>query len=253
MIDQTFPGEISPRVEVRVQSGNVRLVPGEAKSVRVVAEAHKDAGLEVSKRGATIVVSTDKGGWFRNDKADITIYVPESTEASINAASADVRVTTPLSRLEVNTATGDITFATVGSLEVRTASGDVRGDRVTESVRVVGASGDVQINSCSGKASFSSASGDVEIGHCQGGSLKTSTASGDVSVALCQSSEVECKSMSGDVDLGIPPRTRVSLDASTLSGNVRLPEPSESSEPPESSMSIKVRLVSGDMRLFRAG
>lgn len=253
MIDQTFPDENSPRVEVRVQSGKVRLVPGEANSVRVVAEAHKDAGLDVSKRGATIVVATDKGGWFRNDKADITIYVPESTEASINAASADVRATTPLSRLEVNTASGDITFTTVESLEVRTASGDVRGDRITESVRVVGASGDVQIGSCSGKASFSSASGDVEIGRCQDGSLKTSTASGDVSVALCQSSEVDCKSMSGDVDMGIPPRTRLALDVNTLSGNVTLPEPSGSSEPPESSMSMKVRLVSGDMNLFRAG
>ncbi len=251
MIDQTFPAESTPRVEVRIQSGEVRFLPGEPGEVRVVADAKSQTGLEVTRRGATVLVKTNKGGWLRNDDAHISIYAPETTEVLISTASANVKTTTPLARLEINTASGDVSFDTVADLEVRTASGDIRGEKVSESANIVGASGDVRISSCLGKASLSSASGDIDIDLCQG-PMKTATASGDVSVTNCRSPEVSCKSMSGSVTLGVPPRTRVSLDANTLSGQVNLPEPSQSEETPEAKMSIKVRLVSGDLNLFRA-
>jgi len=195
MIDQVFPVGPIPRAEVSIHSGEVRLLEGEPDSIRVVADANEGSGLEVTQRGATVVVTTDKRGWLRSDDADVTLYVPETTQAVIN----------------------------------------------------------IRIESCTGRGSFSSASGDLQIERCGEGRIKASTASGDVSISMCQSSDVDCKSMSGDVVLGIPPGTRVDLDATTMSGEVRLPEPSKSTKPPDRSMAIKVRLMSGDVRLSRTG
>jgi DUF4097 and DUF4098 domain-containing protein YvlB len=218
----------------------------------VTADAQDPSRIEVTQRGSTVVVKSVRNGWFGQNAADVTVFVPDKSEAAVNTASADIRARTPLSYLEANTASGDIEFDLVDHLQVRTASGDVRGREVMGSINVVSASGDVRIESCAGKGTFSSASGDVEINRCSGGSMTASTASGDVSIKICQSSEVSCKSMSGSVNIGLPSRTKAHLDVNTLSGSVNLPEPRPTTEDPERQVSIKARLVSGDVNLYRS-
>lgn len=253
MIEETFVVDAVPRVEVQIQSGTVRLQHGTSGEIRVVADGRDPSRIEVTRRGGTVVVKTVRNNWLSQNSADVTVYLPDKAEAVVSTASADIRANTPLTNLEVNTASGDIDFDVVDHLQVRTASGDVRGNEVTGSVSVVSASGNVRISSCAGKGTFSSASGDVEIDRCSGGSMTASTASGDVSVNICQSSEVSCKSMSGSVSIGLPSRTKAHLDVNTLSGSVSLPEPKPTTEEPERQVSIKARLVSGDVNLFRAG
>lgn len=251
MIDETFAVDATPRVEVQIQSGTVRLQGNGSDAIRVVADARDPSRIEVTRRGGTIVVKSLRNNWVSQNSADVTVYLPDKAEAKVSTASADIRAKTPLANLEVNTASGDVEFEVVDHLQVRTASGDIRGREVSGSVSVVSASGDVRIDSCAGKGSFSSASGDVEIDRCSGGSMRASTASGDVSVRICQSSEVSCKSMSGSVNIGLPPRTKADLDINTLSGTVRLPDPRSTTQEPERQVSIKARLVSGDVNLFR--
>jgi DUF4097 and DUF4098 domain-containing protein YvlB len=253
VIDKTFSVASTPRAEVQIQSGTVRLQAGEPGQIRVVADARDLSRIEVTQLGSTVVVKTLRNGWLSQNSTDVTVYLPDASIAVVSTASADIRADTPLAELEVKTASGDIEFGVVDHLEVKTASGDIRGTTVTGSARVVTASGDVRIDSCDGKGSFSSASGDVEINRCSGGSMTASTASGDVSVNICQASEVSCKSMSGSVNLGLPPHTKAHLDVSTLSGSVTLPEPGPTSNEPEREVSIKARLVSGDVNLYRAG
>jgi DUF4097 and DUF4098 domain-containing protein YvlB len=252
VIDKTFTVDATPRVEVQIQSGTVRFQAHDSDEIRVMADARDPSRIEVTRRGSTVVIKSPGDGWLSQNSTDVTIYLPGKAEAVVSTASADIRANTPLTSLEVNTASGDVEFDVVDHLEVRTASGDVRGNEVTGSARVVSASGAVRIDSCAGKGSFSSASGDVDINRCSGGSMTASTASGDVSVNNCRSSEVTCRSMSGSVSLGLPPRTKAHLDVNTMSGSVNLPEPRPTTDEPEQQVSIKVRLVSGDVNLFRA-
>ena len=100
------------------------------------------------------------------------------------------------------------------------------------------------------RADLSTASGDVTVGECAG-IVHCATLSGNVRVEKVTAPSVKVKSMSGGVRLGIPPRTRLELDAESLSGKVRLPEPNPRPEPPEREISVKVRLVSGDLRIER--
>jgi hypothetical protein len=77
------------------------------------------------------------------------------------------------------------------------------------------------------------------------------TLSGDIRVGRHTGPDLKAKSMSGGVRIGIPPRTRLDLDANTLSGRVSLPSPGTGDEPPEREMGVKVRLVSGNLRIDR--
>ena len=253
MIDQTFNIESDPRIEVRIASGEVRLLPGEEGAIRVVADARPDAGLDVSQRGSTVEVTTERRGWLRSDDARVTAYLPPGAEATLSTASADIAVRTQVARLAINTASGDVAIEQASEVDVKTASGDVRCRLLEGPAQIVSASGDLIIDSCTERASLSAASGDIVIKEATGPGVKASTASGDVTINLCRAAEIDCKSMSGTVNLGIPPRTRVSLDAHTLSGEVRLPSPAGGQQDPESSIRVKARLVSGDLRVFRAG
>ena len=250
MIEETFHVEGAPRFEIRIQSGEARVLPGESGQVRVVAEARPSAELEVTRRGGTVLITTNKAGWLRNDDAHVTVYASPETEAFIDTASADVKASAPLTHLEVKTASGDVRFTRTRSLEVKTASGDVAGDTVEESASVVTASGDVRVKQCLGKGSFSSASGDIVIDESDG-PIEANTVSGETAIRTCKSPEVNIRSMSGSVRLGVPAGTRVQLDATSLSGKVTLPKSREHSITPERTASIKVRLVSGNVTLSR--
>jgi DUF4097 and DUF4098 domain-containing protein YvlB len=101
------------------------------------------------------------------------------------------------------------------------------------------------------RADLSTASGDVRIGMCAG-VVTCATLSGDVRIEQVTGPAAKFKSMSGDVKIGIPPRTRVELDAESMSGKVSLPDPSSRPEPPQREIALKVRLVSGDLKIERA-
>jgi DUF4097 and DUF4098 domain-containing protein YvlB len=153
-------------------------------------------------------------------------------------------------RLEVASASGDISFDTATRLQTKSASGEVRGNEVYGESRCVTASGDIRIGTVGERADLSTASGDITIDQCRG-SLSVASLSGDIRVGRHTGPDLNAKSMSGGVRLGIPPRTRLDLDANTLSGRVSLPSTSPSTEPPEREMSVRVRLVSGNLTIER--
>jgi DUF4097 and DUF4098 domain-containing protein YvlB len=173
------------------------------------------------------------------------------TDVEVSTASADVEVLTPVGRLEVASASGDVVFDTAGRLQTKTASGTVMGKGVDGEARCITASGDIRIGVIGDRADLSTASGDVVIEQCHG-ELSVASLSGDIRVGRHTGPDLNAKSMSGGVQIGIPSRTRLDLDASTLSGKVSLPASSGPSPgPPEREMSVKVRLVSGNLRIDR--
>jgi DUF4097 and DUF4098 domain-containing protein YvlB len=244
VIDREFPVGESPSVKIGTRSGRVRVEAGEPGVVRMLVDT-RDPSFEVTQRGDAILASGERGG-----RADVTVYAPPMIDIEVATASADVSVVAPVGRLEVASASGDVVFDTALRLQMKSASGAVRGNGVDGEARCVTASGDIRIGTVGERADLSTASGDITIEQCQG-SLSVATLSGDIQVGRHTGPDLNAKSMSGRVRIGIPPRTRLDLDANTLSGKVSLPSPSQSPEPPEREMSVKVRLVSGNLRIER--
>jgi DUF4097 and DUF4098 domain-containing protein YvlB len=178
------------------------------------------------------------------------VSVPPLAEVEIESSSGHIAVNTPLARLDASTASGNIDFQTTERLRAKTASGRSRGDLVDGEAQCVTASGSIKISRLMDRAELSTASGDVRIGECAG-PVHCATLSGTVRIEQMTGPTAKFKSMSGDVKVGIPPRTRVELDAESMSGKVSLPEPSSRAEPPEREIALKVRLVSGDLKIER--
>jgi DUF4097 and DUF4098 domain-containing protein YvlB len=242
VIDREFSVEGSPVVRLTIRSGRVNVEQGEAGVVRLRVDS-SNPRFEIHQRLDTVEAS---GG----GRTYATVSVPPLAEVEIESSSGDIAVNTTLARLDASTASGNIDFQTTERLRAKTASGRIRGDLVDGEAQCVTASGSIKISRLMDRAELSTASGDVRIGECAG-PVHCATLSGTVRIEQMTGPTAKFKSMSGDVKVGIPPRTRVELDAESMSGKVSLPEPSSRAEPPEREIALKVRLVSGDLKIER--
>jgi hypothetical protein len=257
-MEKSFQVGADGALDVRIASGKVEVKRGQ-EGVIVVRGRGATENLSVEQHGSTVWVSSEprstqisKGIHIGVGRSVyLAIEVPDGIDIDVNVASADVECEPPSARLNVNSASGDIRFTDTGELTVKTASGDVHGHEVTGKLSFVSASGDLHIESIGDRASISTASGDIQIGEVSG-PITTSTMSGDVQVRRFGGDDFAAKSMSGSVDLGIPAGSSVDLDATTLSGDITLPEPQEPpSGTPAGNVDLKVRLVSGDLKVRR--
>lgn len=250
-IEREFIVEDTPELDVRIQSGRVEIVRGEPGKVKVTVDT-SDRDFVVEQRGDLIVVSSDKDtSWLSRGSAFVVIEAPEGSDAVVATASARVESQIPLGHVEVKTASGEVDIASAEAADLKTASGDTRIGHTTKALRFKTASGDLFVTDKSeGTISLASASGDIHIAEARG-SLDMNTVSGDVFVPKFLGQKASLKSMSGDIRLGIPAGTNVDLDASLLSGTLHLPDaPAEKTET-ERYMTIRAKLVSGNLRIDR--
>ncbi len=252
MIHKTFDVDGSPDIEVRIESGKVELHQGEHFKVDVTVDT-SSPGFIVEQRGNSILVSSDKTtSWLSRGSAHIVIETPEGSDLSIGVASAEIRVNVPVGKAEIKTASGDIELGRAESLAIKTASGDADVEGVEHALTFTSASGDLRVRDvCRGSVVIATASGDVHINDCEA-SITVNTASGDVAVSRFTGRNASFKGMSGEVELGIPRGTEVDLDVNLLSGRLRLPDPVQAQGgDPERRVSVKAKLVSGDMTIQR--
>ncbi len=251
MIHENFSVDGSPDIEIRLEAGRVEVHRGEPGSVEVTVDT-KAADFVVEQRGNSILVSSDKTTpWLSRGSAYLMIRAPDGADLRMAVASAAVRADLPLGKVDIKTASGDIELESVENLVIKTASGDAEVASVDHALRFSSASGDLRVReSCHGSVAVSTASGDVHIEDSDA-SVNVSTASGDVRISRFTGSSASFKAMSGSVDLGIPRRSEVSLDVNLLSGKLRLPEPESSHDEPERQMSVRAKLVSGNLTINR--
>lgn len=251
MIHENFSVDGSPDIEVRLEAGRVEVHRGEPGTVDVTVDT-KAADFIVEQRGNSILVSSDKTTpWLSRGSAYVVIRAPEGADLRVAVASAPVRVDLTLGKVDIKTASGDIELDRAESLVIKTASGDAEVARVEHALSFTSASGDLRVReSCHGSVAVSTASGDVYIEDTDA-SVTVNTASGDVRIGRYTGRGASFKAMSGSVDLGIPRRTEVSLDVNLLSGKLRLPKPESSQEEPERQVSVRAKLVSGNMTINR--
>ncbi len=250
MIKRNFKIKGSPDIEVRIESGRVEVHSGTKGEVTVNVQT-KDPNFIVEQRGSSVVVSSDKSSsWLSRGSAFVYIEAPEGSDLSVGVASAAVSVTVPLGKLEIKSASGDIDIDRAQNIEIKSASGDTFIQRVGRSLRFASASGDLDISdSLNGSASIATASGDVDV-HDATGNIDVNTVSGDVRVARFSGKNANFKAMSGDVHLGLPRATTVDLDVNLLSGSLELPKTDRTDyRPPEREMTIRAKLVSGDLHI----
>ncbi len=163
--------------------------------------------------------------------------VPDGSSLDLHSASGDAVAAGEYSSVEFASASGDLAVETADAVEAQTASGDIILGTVRTSTSAKSASGDVQIASLVGDA-------------------RVESVSGDVSATVDGSCKIDAHSVSGDVVVDIRQGLVVTVSAKTLSGDLRSDidlngvDTSESAS--DGTVDLKVRTVSGDVRVRRA-
>jgi hypothetical protein len=255
-----FDGAPGLKCDVRSASGNlrIRLAEGSACEVRMstndadprrrfaLVECVYDAStnqLLVDTKAGQVTGTTGMGikkAWSRwidtvRHDVDLELLVPASASVKFRTASGDLRADAELDTLDVASASGDASAAGIrGSLKFRSASGDLEASDVGGPVESKTASGDLRVERVSG---------DVNI----------QTVSGDVSVNIDGPVAARFNTVSGDVRVGVSPGLLIDFDANTVSGDLvsEIALDGGHDDSKEKSLQLKVRTVSGDVRIHR--
>jgi len=251
--DESFTVGQQARVEINVPAGTIQVNAGEPGTISVLIDAADANDFEVTQMGDVVSVRQPSRWLARGRGVQVIVRVPSGSDVNVNGASADVKLRGALGVARLRTASGDVEAEQVTRLELTTASGDARIDESEGDATLNSASGDLNLKRVGGRLSASTASGDMRANRV-GGGVEVGTVSGDVSIGRCDGDEIAIKTVSGDIHVGLPSGIRVNPDISTLSGSTRLPDPAPSDASTERrAVRLRVRTVSGDIRIERAG
>jgi DUF4097 and DUF4098 domain-containing protein YvlB len=223
--------------------------------------AADETRVEAKERGSLheIVVEVPKregrfGIFGRSPEIGIAIRCPEGADVELTTHSSDFEGRGPLGDVVVKSASGDVSVGDVRQLVVNTASGDVSAGAVAGGLTVKSASGDVDIRAVGGPATVNTVSGDVRIGSTDE-TVLLNAVSGDIDLESAGAA-VKISAVSGDVSVAARAGLALWIDAQSVSGTMQsdldvgdLP-PSEELESP---VELRIRTVSGDVRISRAG
>ena len=252
MIERTFSVSESPDLEVRIPSGRVEIVQGEPGTVKVSVDTN-DPDFTVEQHGDLIVASSAReGGGWNPKSAHVTIEAPAHSCAELSTASANISVRVPLRKAVIKTASGNVTLESVESAVIKTASGNSTVGTVKKALRFNSASGDIEVSGhLGGSGVLITVSGDVDVEDSDA-TLEIKTVSGNTTVERYDGKGVSYRTVSGDLEVGVPPGTKLHLEADTRSGRVYLPTDPPTVTEKRREMTIKGKLVSGNVTIKRA-
>jgi len=217
--------------------GDVRVTGVDAARARVTARITCWAADEEAARtavDATIVRLDERDGeWVLESdlgseqatRIDYELQVPRGFGVSVTTASGDLWLEDLAGSQTVNTMSGDVNVASLGSQasdaqRVSTKSGDVIAASLTGEVTLNSLSGDVSVNGFAGLLRASTQSGDIEVSGGRG-SVELRAMSGDIVAELLEvgGQPVRLTSVSGDARLTVPADASLDVEAKSTSGD----------------------------------
>ena len=164
---------------------------------------------------------------MRGRSCRVVAVVPRGTDVNVETASAEVRLSGNLGTVRVRTASGDVDVDRSLRLDVTTASGEVTCNAVEGDATITTISGDCSVTTVGGRLDASLTSGDLRVERCAG-DLAVGSTSGSARIGHCDGSEISVRSISGRASLPEPApatttdRRPVRLRLKTVSGGIRV-------------------------------
>lgn len=214
--------------------------------------------VELRQRGdrheVVVEVPRRAGSFFgREARLRVEVAAPHEASLSFATASADVSSRGRLGDVRGKTASGDVNVPYAASIRVDTASGDLRIGDVAGEAELRSASGDIKVGTVAGTLNASVVSGDLRVAAAPVGGAAAAV-SGDIELGAVTEGELSIRTVSGDVTVGVTKGSRVHVDVTTLTGDLKSDLDLEDAEPGGEGPYLDVRgkTVSGDLRLRRA-
>jgi len=158
------------------------------------------------------------------DDTELELRVPARAQLSIDAVSADVRVSDSSGDIDAKSVSGDVQL-TVGSgrIKASTVSGDLDVRAPSYQTTLNSVSGDLTASGVRGDLSADTVSGDLSLDGGRFKTLKLQSVSGDLNLQLelDDGGTLNAETLSGDIALRLPKTTDAKLAMKTFSGELR--------------------------------
>jgi len=190
---------------------------------------------------------------FRATDAHLWLGAPAGLEYAIKVGSAEVSVSTDISRAKIVSGSGDVSVGRATNLDCSTGSGDISVGSVSGSgARLESGSGAISVDQVRCPVRAKSGSGDVTIASVTQTDVQAKSGSGDIEITSTSGS-VDLRSASGSLSVGVPDLLPAWLDLESVSGRVRIGLASTHPPAPgEAYVSVRARTASGDITVHRA-
>lgn len=226
LTDRTIAGSL---IEIDAASADVHVVRWDRPEFRVTAYQRGwftgDAAISILADGDTVRVSHRANCFLFCGSLRYQIAAPAAGSARVATLSGDVRAESIDGDLSVRTTSGDVRLNDIGGiLSVETVSGDVnmRSGHVAEA-RVATTSGDIELRGVHGVLAAKSTSGDIVVRQAEGGPITLATVSGTIDYDGDLRGNLDASTISGDVRLTLPEYPGFRVHASTVSGTIETP------------------------------
>jgi len=224
--ERTLSTGSSPNVSVSTGSGQIRLHPGPADHIHIVAHLHSSHGWM-------------SGGSYTDSRIQQIINNPPIVQSGNDITIGERHGNDLYRNISIDY---DITLPHDSAINSATGSGDVDIDGVGASVKAQSGSGNVHVHGVQGMTTLGTGSGDIDLQqigpgdvkaetgsgniqlHGLAGALKASTGSGDITAEGQPTSDWKLSTGSGNVRLTVG-SAHFNLDADTGSGNISVAQP----------------------------
>lgn len=226
-IEQTIAVEPNVIVSLCIASGSITVHGWERNEVQ--ARSTDAESINFRRASASNTGPASRIEVLISDPAD----GPGGRTDSCNAFS-DVELNVPRGAIvQLQTRDGDVTVTDVTEARVETQNGDIDLQRISRLVEARCLSGDISLSDSSGRVQLGSVSGSVEATNVRsltaGDDFDAGTVSGDVMLEAIGHVQVLAKSVSGSVNMSGPLAHGGRYDFKTMSGDVTLSLPANSS------------------------
>lgn len=227
MVEQTVAVEPNVIISLCIASGSITVRGWERNEVR--ASSGDAETIELRRASANANGPASRIEVLIADVSD----GPRSQAGSCSAFS-DVELNVPRGAIvQLQTRDGDINVSDVAEARVETQNGDIDLQRVSRLVEAKCLSGDITLKDSTGRVVLGSVSGSVEASNVRsitaGDDFDAGTVSGDVVLDGVSHAQVHAKSVSGSLNMTGPLAHGGRYDFKTMSGDVTLALPADSS------------------------
>ncbi len=233
-LDQAWRVAADGYVEVDNVRGSVVVTGWDQAQVKLTGNLGADSKLEISgdERHLALRVSGTRTGWFGGNgpdhDSDLVLNVPRGVALKVGVVSADATVSGVAGKsLDVDGVSGKLRLASdAPDIDVNSVSGDVTfaaaQSNAAAHAHLQTVSGNIDASKLGGRVKLETVSGDITLESSQVQELETGTVSGDARLKLVPAAHAHLtlESMSGDIRLQLPAALSAHVEAKTFSGNV---------------------------------
>lgn len=225
-VDTTIAVEEGMRLDLRNQSGEIRVTVWERDAVRIAVRRPRGLGIDVERSGSVLRVRRSLARAFEREidpdtDVDFAITVPPYLHLDLSGVDTEVSVVGTTGEVAVETVEGAVLVrGGTAYVSVQSMDEDVRIEEARGRVHANSTGGNVWIRNVSGEVTAESIDGDIVLDNVDARQIHVNTVDGDVTFSgpIHDGGRYRFGTHDGDVTVSVPSGVNASVSVATFEG-----------------------------------